>query len=149
MVSSEDLKKGAVSDKGISPVKLHGNPTVLVVDDEELIREVASMMIEEEGGTVLNAADGNEALKILAQKKDNIDCVFCDFSMPQMNGYEVFVESNKVKPDLPFVIVSGLKIVPEVDDLRRKGRIEFVSKPFHQVELVKAINKAREYGKAQ
>lgn len=147
MVSSEDLKKGAVSDKGITPVTLNGNPTVLVVDDEELIREVASMMIEEEGGTVFGAADGIQALALLKEKQGTIDCVFCDFSMPHMNGYEVFVESNKLRPNLPFVIVSGLKIVPEVEDLRRKGRIEFVSKPFHQVELVKAINKAREYGK--
>ena len=148
MVSSEDLKKGAVSDKGVAPVKLNGTPTILVVDDEELIREVASMMIEEEGGIVIGAPDGATALAILEEKKGAIDCIFSDFSMPKMNGYEVFVESNKITPDIPFVIVSGLKIVPEVEDLRRKGRIEFVSKPFHQVELVKAINRARELGKA-
>src|SRR5262249_44398454 len=144
MVSSDDLKKGAVSDKGVSPVKLNGTPCILVVDDEELIREVASMMVEEEGGKVIVASNGKQALELFQQHKDAIDCVFSDFSMPAMNGYEMYVELDKLKSGVPFVLVSGLKTVPEVEELRRAGRIEFLSKPFHQVELVKAINRARD-----
>ena len=142
MVPSDNSGKGAGSDK--EAVKLNGAPCVLVIDDEELIREVASMMVEEEGGKVLVASNGKQAIDIFQQHKDSIDCVFSDFSMPAMNGYEVYLELDKLKSGVPFVLVSGLKSVAEVEELRRTGRIEFLSKPFHQVELVKAINRARD-----
>ena len=143
MVSSEDLKKGAVGDKGVVSVTLEGSPTVLVIDDEELMLEVASMMIEEEGSAVKSAANGKDGVSILAKDPNSIDCVFSDFSMPEMNGFEVYQAVQKIKPGIPFVMVSGLKIVPEVESLVREGKIQFVSKPFHKSELFKAINRAR------
>ena len=123
---------------------LIGNPTVLIVDDEELIREVASMMIEDECGTVLVAKSGTEALQVFSANKDKITTVFLDFSMPGMNGYEVYLELMKLNDKLAVVMVSGLKIISEIDKLRREGKIQFLSKPFHQVDLVKALNVAHE-----
>lgn len=143
MVSSADLKKGAVGDKGVVEINLEGRPTVLVIDDEELMLEVASMMIEEEGSAVKSAANGKDGVSILEKDPTAIDCVFSDFSMPEMNGFEVYQAVQKIKPGIPFVMVSGLKIVPEVEALLREGKIQFVSKPFHKSELFKAINRAR------
>jgi CheY-like chemotaxis protein len=124
-------------------MKLNGAPTVLVVDDEELIREVAVMMIEEDGGKALAASDGMQAVELLKAQATEIDCILSDFSMPEMNGYQVYLEAVKIKPEISFVMVSGLKIVPEVDELRKSGKVQFVSKPFNQADLMAAINRAR------
>lgn len=139
MVTSDDLKRCAVSDKGLVSMKLEGNPTVLIVDDEELMREVVSIMIEENGGRVLTAVDGLDAVERFAEHKGKIDCIFMDVSMPRMNGYEAYLEIKTLDPHVPVLVVSGLKMTPEVEVLHKKGEIDFLSKPFHEVELVKAL----------
>jgi DNA-binding NtrC family response regulator len=101
------------------------------------------MMIEEEGSAVKSAATGKDGLSILSTEPNSIDCVFSDFSMPEMNGFEVYQAVQKIKPGVPFVMVSGLKLVPEVEALVREGKIQFVSKPFRKAELFRAINRAR------
>ncbi|NDC38364.1 MAG: response regulator [Proteobacteria bacterium] len=141
MGSSENQKHSTGSGSG--SVTLEGKPTVLVIDDEELMLEVASMMLEEEGSAVKSAANGKEGVAILAKDPSGIDCIFSDFSMPEMNGLEVYQAAQKIKPGIPFVMVSGLRIIPEVQELMREGKIQFVSKPFHKAELFKAINRAR------
>lgn len=140
MVTSDDLKRCAVSDKGLVSMKLDGNPTVLIVDDEELMREVTSIMIEENGGKVLTAVDGLDAVEVFAENRGKIDCIFMDVSMPRMNGYEAFLEIKKIDPDIPVLVVSGLRMMPEVEELQKSGQIDFLSKPFHEVELIKALN---------
>ena len=143
MVSSDDLKRCAISDKGPVSMKLDGNPTVLIVDDEELMREVTSIMVEENGGKVLTAVDGLDAVEVFAENKDRIDCIFMDVSMPRMNGYEAFLEIKKLAPEVLILVVSGLHMTPEVAELQKTGQIDFLSKPFHEVELIKAINNLR------
>jgi DNA-binding NtrC family response regulator len=143
MVSSTVPKSNKKGNDAERPVTLAGKPTVLVIDDEALMLEVASMMIEEEGSAVKSAATGKDGLSILSTEPNSIDCVFSDFSMPEMNGFEVYQAVQKIKPGVPFVMVSGLKLVPEVEALVREGKIQFVSKPFRKAELFRAINRAR------
>ena len=123
--------------------KLIGSPRVLVVDDEVLMREVAAMMIEEDGGVAIQAASAAEALKALAESPGSIDCIFSDFSMPEMNGYDLYLKVQEIRAEIPFVMISGLKMVPEVRALLESGKMQFVSKPFHQKQLCAAINRAR------
>ena len=144
MVTSDDLKHYAVSDEGLVSMKLEGNPTVLIVDDEELMREVTSIMIEENGGKVLTAVDGIDAVEVFAENRDKIDLVFMDVSMPRMNGYEAFLEIQKLDPSVAVLIVSGLRMTPEVEALHKSGQIDFLSKPFHEIELIKALKKVQE-----
>ena len=116
--------------------------TILVVDDEELIREVTTIMIEEHGGSVLLASDGEEGLNMFLQHSDSIDLVLLDFSMPRRNGYELFVEIKKINPGMPMIMASGLGMIPEVQALVSSGRIQFMSKPYHEVQLIEAIDRA-------
>ncbi|RMG42113.1 MAG: response regulator, partial [Candidatus Dadabacteria bacterium] len=134
-MTEANSRNQVVSDQGFTELKLEGNPTILVVDDEELMREVTTIMIEENGGESIVAIDGLDAVEKFAENVDEIDCVLMDFSMPQMNGYEAYLEIKKIKPDVGVVMVSGLKMIPEVVELKNKGEIEFISKPFHEVEL--------------
>ncbi len=139
MSDSGEMRRSAWSDDGLVCLSFEGNPTILVVDDEELIREVASIMIEENGGKALTAVDGQDGVRVFEANKDVIDAVFMDFSMPNMNGYEAYQEIKKIKPSVKVIFVSGLKLTPEVEELVRKGETRFLSKPFHEIELIKAI----------
>jgi CheY-like chemotaxis protein len=115
--------------------------TVLVVDDEELLRDVVAMMIEDNGAYVLCAQDGNEGVKTFKENVDKVKCVVMDFSMPGMNGYEALCAMREVNKDIPIILVSGLESIPEVSELRKKNEIGFLSKPFQEDELIRTINK--------
>lgn len=120
--------------------ELIGSPTVLIVDDEELMREVTSIMIEDNGGQVVTAFDGQNAVDVFQEKGETIDVICLDFSMPRLNGYEAYLKIRELSSDVGFVMVSGLQVTPEVQALREKGDVLFLAKPFHEVELLEAIN---------
>jgi DNA-binding response OmpR family regulator len=63
-----------------------------------------------------------------------------DFSMPEMNGYEAYLEIRKLSDSVEFVMVSGLQVTPEVGELCDSGEVAFLSKPFHEEELIAVIN---------
>lgn len=144
MANDEIFHGCGVSDKGFVTVTLDGSPTVLVVDDEDLMREVTSIMIEENGGKVISAVDGIDAVERYAENKEKIDFIFMDVSMPRMNGYEACVEIRKINPGAKIVVVSGLKMLPEIEKMFRAGEVEFLSKPFHETELLKAFKRLKE-----
>ena len=121
-----------------------GAPTVLVADDEELMREVVAMMIEDNGGKVLLASDGQKAVEVFEENKDVVDYVFMDFSMPGLNGYEAYLQMKRLKPSVRVLFVSGLKITPEIRQLQQKGEVEFLSKPFLEQQLLEALQKLKD-----
>lgn len=127
---------------------LRGSPTILVVDDEELMLEVTCLMIEDNGGNVLSASDGNQALEVFRANRDTLDLICLDFSMPGLNGYEVAERVLEENPAVKIVLMSGLSITPEVERLRDEGRLMFIAKPFREVDLIEAINAALGNGAA-
>lgn len=90
--------------------------TVLVVDDEELVRNVTRLMLERIGYIVLAAADGVEALELVGQRTGPIDMALVDLTMPRKGGLETFRELKAEIPELPVVLVSGYA----VDDARER-----------------------------
>ena len=118
-----------------------GLPGVLVADDEELMREVVSMMLEDHGGRPLPVADGDKAIEVFRAHSDEIRFVLLDFSMPKKNGYEACCEILEIKPEVCVIILSGLEVAPEVRELRDRGRVEFVAKPFREDELLSAMER--------
>lgn len=117
------------------------NTMVLYVDDEALLREVAAIMIEDHGGECVVAVDGNDAVEKFAEQSDKFDFVYVDYSMPNMNGYETILELRKIRPDIPIVVVSGLEIAPEVEELYKEGKVGFLSKPFREEDLIESFSK--------
>jgi PAS domain S-box-containing protein len=98
--------------------------TVLVVDDEDLVRDVVARMVEDLGYGVLTAADGPTALAIVAAQR--VDCVLVDLTMPLMSGGEVVAQLRISHPELPIVLVSGY-------DRDRRGPVAanaYLAKPF-------------------
>ena len=90
-----------------APSPLQPTATVLVVDDEEMMRSVLTRAMESEHYQVYAAGDGVEALALLA-KELPVDLVIADVSMPRMDGRELVIELSKRYPRLPVVLISGV-----------------------------------------
>ncbi len=113
--------------------------TVLVVDDDEGVRVVTRMMMEQAGYRVLTARDGQEAVDIFQVHGDAITVVLLDLKIPKLDSREVFEIVHRVRPDIPVVLSSGY---PEAEARRRFGTSEFaayVPKPYTQRLLLKQI----------
>lgn len=112
--------------------------TVLLVDDESMVRRVARHMLERAGLVVLEADSGPEALKILHRQGVHISLVLLDFVMPGMNGYEVFHCIRRDFPELPVVVSSGYGEVEEIIQMRELGAL-FAQKPYSSADLLATV----------
>jgi two-component system, cell cycle sensor histidine kinase and response regulator CckA len=111
--------------------------TVLLVDDEEIVREAAGQMLEHLGFTVLVAVDGAEALGVFRRCREEIRLVLLDMTMPLMDGQETFRELRSLAPDVRVLLASGYN---EQDATSHfvgvdKGLAGFIQKPFALVDL--------------
>jgi two-component system, cell cycle sensor histidine kinase and response regulator CckA len=111
--------------------------TVLVVDDEPLVREAVADMLKAEGFTALVAGSADEALRILADGA-RLDLIVSDVRMPQKDGFSLAVEVRATHPQIPFVFITGYMLSPERD--AALGRVLW--KPFKQKELIEAVEQA-------
>lgn len=117
-------------------------PTILLVEDETLLREGIQEVLEINDFHVIGAADGLEALEWLDQAP--VDLVIADLVMPKMNGVD-FVEQLRAKfPDLPVLVASGSgKSVTQrlgIDSIQIPGATASIGKPFRSTELLAKIN---------
>jgi two-component system, OmpR family, phosphate regulon sensor histidine kinase PhoR len=116
--------------------------TVLVVDDEEVLRLGCSRVLTSEGYRVTTAANGREALEQLATDPANV--VLCDLKMPVMGAVEVLEETSSRHPNIPVIIMTGLGTVADAVECMKKGAYDFVTKPFSIDHLTMVIKRALE-----
>ncbi|MDX8402036.1 MAG: ABC transporter substrate-binding protein [Mariprofundaceae bacterium] len=112
---------------------------VLVVDDEDTVRRVARRILEREGIQVLEAADGEAALRVFRQRMDDIALVLLDLTMPKMDGAEVFRRLKQLKPDVSVLLSSGFNKPDIVHNLQREGLAGFLRKPYSRKALLGEI----------
>ncbi len=98
---------GVVEPKAAAPDSGAGRKTILVVDDEELVRELSVEWLELLGYDTIAAVDGAEGVRIFRERLNEIDMVLLDFVMPRMNGIEAFEELIRIKPDVKVIFSSG------------------------------------------
>lgn len=101
--------------------------TILIIDDEKAIRKTLSEILSFEGFVIDEAADGVEGVKKI--KENNYDCILCDIKMPKMDGMEVLEQSKELKPDIPFIVISGHGNIETAVEAVKKGAFDFISKP--------------------
>ena len=132
-----------IDDEAIlgSSIDIKGTETILLVEDAENVRAVISESLSNYGYTILEAEDGEDALRKVMFFKGPIDLVLTDVVMPKMDGY-VFIK--RLKPILPEVKVVFMSGYTE-DALNKKGElsmdVEFIQKPFNLVDLTRRIRK--------
>jgi PAS domain S-box-containing protein len=118
--------------------------TILVVDDEEMVRGAAKRILEHSGFTVLTASDGLEAVEIFRQKAEETLVVLLDLTMPHMNGEQTYEEIQKIRAGTPVILMSGFS-EPDARHRFREGRLAgFLTKPFRASEIIDSIRRIQE-----
>jgi CheY-like chemotaxis protein len=116
--------------------------TVLVVDDDDGVRTVATLSLERAGFRVVAARDGEEGVAALRERVGEIDAVLLDMTMPRLSGADTCHLIRRMQPDLPIVLTSGYT---EPDAGARFAADEvagFLQKPFTPATLVRIIQDA-------
>jgi two-component system cell cycle sensor histidine kinase/response regulator CckA len=104
--------------------------TVLLVDDEEVLRDLCKTILEHFGFRVLTASDGEDCLKVFSAHADEITCVILDLTMPRMDGAAAFIELNRLRPDVPVILSSGYDKTEATRRLTGKELAGFIQKPY-------------------
>jgi len=121
---------------------IRGSGGILLVDDEEILRDVGKSLLEELGYRVYLAEDGEQALEVYARHKKEISLVILDMLMPRMGGKETLVRLMDEFPDIRVLISSGFHQERTVDELVKLGARGFLQKPYIKQELGKAVAEA-------
>jgi len=116
-----------------------GGETVLVVDDEHIVRRSAKAMLERYGYSVVLAENGKEAVDLYKVLADKIDLVLLDMTMPVMSGEEAFRHLKTIRPEVRVVLSSGYNEVEAVRRFTGKGLAGFLQKPYSAVTLAEKI----------
>ncbi|MBL7180086.1 MAG: response regulator [Desulfobacterales bacterium] len=118
-----------------------GSETVLLVDDEQMIIDVGSQLLEKLGYKVYSAESGKAALKIYKENKDDIDIVILDVIMPGMNGGETYDRLKALNVDVKVLLSSGYGVNRQINEILARGCNEFIQKPFNMKQLSRKIRK--------
>ena len=135
-IAAEEQKRPSAKAKG-SESELWGSGTILLVEDEPMVRTVAERALSRHGYEVLTATNGEEALEIL-EGADDIALLVSDVVMPMMDGPTMGREARKDRPDLPILFMSGYA----EEQLRKSidiDNVNFLPKPFSVQELAEAV----------
>ena len=116
---------------------------VLVVDDEEAIREVVSTLLEAQGYYCLACANGRMALE--AFRKDTFDLVLSDIVMPEMDGLKLLAELRVDDPDVPVIMVTAMHDISIALEAIRAGAYDYILKPFEKDQLYLSVRRALEH----
>jgi len=116
-----------------------GGGRILVVDDEEGVRDVARGMLEREGFSVITAEDGREAVRIFPSVAGEIDAVLLDLSMPKMDGGEVLREMRRIRSDVKVILCSGYMEGRARELSDGPGQASFLHKPFDSETLLRTL----------
>jgi len=136
-ISHKDQEPSSESrnSEPLSTPKRHQPGTILVVDDQELIRVFLETALQTQGYEVLLASNGLEALEIFAERGKELDLILLDITMPQMDGIEVLERIRASNTTLPVVLSSGYleqRAAPNLDQLEYSG---FLQKPYRLEDL--------------
>ncbi|MCP4603350.1 MAG: response regulator [Proteobacteria bacterium] len=119
-----------------------GKGTLLLVDDERLIRDSVQRLLNRLGYAVIAAESGPAALEVFEIRRDNIDLVILDMDMPIMDGAECFFRLQDIDPKVKVLISSGMVHQAEIEELLTIGALDFLQKPFEFEQLSQVVAKA-------
>lgn len=118
-----------------------GSGCILLVDDEEIVRETAVKMLKQLGYDVLTACDGREAVERYRECNGDIDLALIDLVMPNMGGRECFRELKKINPAIKAVLVTGYGVNTLPEDVIAEGMLGYVQKPYQMAQISEIVAK--------
>jgi two-component system chemotaxis response regulator CheY len=116
---------------------------IMVVDDEEDVRETIKLQLEAENYNVIEAENGEEAIKLLRSEDNLMNCglILCDIRMPKVNGIEYIDYLKEQAPGIPVVVITGYPDTELAVGLMNKGVKDYLVKPVESEKLMKVVNK--------
>jgi CheY-like chemotaxis protein len=123
----------------VKPALPSGTETILVVDDETVILDLAETILSRFGYRVIRAENGEQALAIVAEQSGQVDLVILDLNMPGMGGHSCLEALAARYPDLPVLIASGYSPNGSVRDTLAAGAAGFIGKPYQLKEMLKVV----------
>jgi PAS domain S-box-containing protein len=133
-------EKPVSKDTPTAPQALKGSGTILVVDDERIILEVAEQMVERLGFRALTALDGDSAVNMFRDHCEDVDLIILDMIMPGKCGEDTFKELKGIRPDIKILLSSGYSIEGKAQLIMSQGCDGFIQKPFNLNELSQKIS---------
>ncbi len=120
--------------------EVHGRgETILVVEDEEPLRELLKTFLLQAGYGVLTAADGKEAIDVYHNNRDMIQLVLADNGLPKISGYDVFRKMQSENPNLKLILASGFIEPMLKSKFSKEGAKDFLQKPYTEARLLQAV----------
>jgi DNA-binding NtrC family response regulator len=116
--------------------------SILIIDDEEAIRDSCYMVLQKQGHDVRTAADGVQGLKLL--EKELFHAVLLDLKLPGLEGREVLTRIKKDSPEIPVIVITGFATIESAVDTIKRGAFDYLAKPFSPEELRVIVRKALE-----
>lgn len=133
------LVESSAPTRSTSQEPVRGTGTILLVDDEPMIRDTGRAILKSFGYQVLVAPNGHEAVRLYRENSERIDLVILDMIMPDMIGRDCFAELKKIRTDVKVLLASGFSREEDLREMKEQGLAGFISKPYQGVELSKKI----------
>ncbi|PCJ60003.1 MAG: hypothetical protein COA79_09355 [Planctomycetota bacterium] len=130
----------SLDTKNEKKVLVQGTGTILLVDDDEIIRLTGEYLLQDMGYNLILAKNGQEAIDIFKEKYREIDLVLMDMIMPIMNGREAFIEMKEIDSECKVVISSGFTKDENMFQLEKLGLSGYIHKPFSRAELSQLLS---------
>lgn len=134
-----EQERAVAEEKEVQVPVSGGNETILLVDDEESIRELGEDILVRFGYTVVTASDGESALEIYRRKEQKIDLVVLDLIMPGMGGRRCLEEILKIDSEATVIIASGYSANGKVKEALESGAVEFIGKPYNIKDMLRKV----------
>ncbi len=139
------VKEKVEKEKAEKP-ETQAHATILLVDDEEEVRNLCKAILEEKGYKVLLATNGEEAIQVFQEYRDKIDLVLLDLIMPGKDGIEVFYELKELEPNVKVILVTGYVMDKKARMLLQEGACGFLTKPYRFQDLLEMIKEVLQKG---
>ncbi len=119
-----------------------GSERILLVEDDDAVRDLARMVLDRAGYTILTASNGAEAVALVEREGNDIDLAILDVVMPQMGGREAYERMRKIQPGLKVLFASGYSAGGIHTNFMIDSSFNLIQKPFSQRALLQAVRRA-------
>lgn len=134
--NGKDLRaKLVVSREKSDPSNTRQIATILIADDEDVVRNFTADFLERLGYNVLTAANGRECVDLFNEHENDIACVLLDLTMPKMSGEACFDELYRIRDDVKIILMSGFTELEVADRFSGRELAGFLQKPYQPIAL--------------
>jgi DNA-binding NtrC family response regulator len=124
------------------PGRTGNSPTLLVADDEACSRDPIAELLERAGYEILTACNSSEAVSVFRENAERIVAVLLDYHMPGGTGTQVFSELQRIRPNVPVIMMSGFVEERALGQFLGMGVVGFLQKPFNHTTLLNTVRRA-------